>query len=1148
MTPTATKPLFTQAVELHRVGQFAAAAALYERVLTDEPHHIDARYNLGLLHRALGQPAAAAHCLFEVVQRAPEHAGAWRALALAMRALRHPDSEVALRRALRDTPDDAELCAELGLALIDDGRLAEAEPVLRDGTDAHPGNAILHFALGSALHGQRRFDEAAECYRRCLAIDGGLASAHNNLGLVLIELRLPRDGCAALHRALALNPGDAAALNSLGTGLEGQGDVAAAETAYRRALSLRPDYLHALNNLGQSLARRHETTAGIACRRRAVVVQPDLGEPYTALGSAALEQDRLAEAERLHRRALRIDPQHLAALTNLGLVRQIQGRAEEASALQRCTLVLDPACADGHANLGLLLWLKRDGPAAERSLSRALLLDGALGPAHLNRGMIRLQHGDLAGGWPEYQWRFRAKGYTDRAIAAPLWGGEDLAGRSILVWREQGVGDEILFSSCYADLVARAGRVVIECDARLVGLFARSFPAARVRAETAAPDGGETVVPPDADVHAPAGRLPMLLRGRLAAFPPRPGWLVADPTRVAAWRDRLQALGPGLRLGFAWRSQLMTTDRRSAYTRIEEWAPVFTVPGIHLVNLQYGDCAAELAEAERRFGVTIHRWADLDLRDDFEGTAALIANLDLVVSPATSVGELAAAVGTPTWRLGGPDWTQLGSAVRPWFPAMRLFQPGSGESLADTLAAVARHLRRLAAPRKEAAPAPALEPDVEAAVQTAIARYRAGDLPGAAALAHEALAGRPRHPVAHHLLGVICKRRGDTDAAVTHFAAATAADPGNAAAHAGLADALRLLGRSDAAGSAQRNAIAAQPDAAEHWVNHTAALSGAQRVDEAERACRRALRLRPDLALAHTHLGNLLAAGGRRDGAARAHRRALALDPAFADGHTNLGTVLLGLERFADAAASLRRALAVNGGLAAAWTNLGNACAALGAVMEAEAHHRKAITLDAGLADAHSNLALLLHRQHRLEEALAEYRQALAVDPRNAQAHHNLAFLLLEQGELRHGWTEHDWRFATAELRAHDRRFAMRAWRGENVSAARVLVWREQGVGDELMFASCYADLIGRARHVVIECEPRLVTLFARAFPTATVRAPTADPRDADVHVPAGSLPRFVRPSLSRFPGRPSWLAAEAERARAWRARLAGLGPGLMVG
>ncbi|HEY0832865.1 MAG TPA: tetratricopeptide repeat protein, partial [Azospirillum sp.] len=698
MTSTAIEPLFARAVELHQAGQFVQAAALYERVLEDDPQNIDARCNLGLLHRAAGRFDAAAHCLFEVVRQSPEHAGAWRGLALSMRALRLPDTEVALRRALRDAPDDAELSVELGLTLLETGRSG--------------------------------------------------------------------DGIAALRRALALSPDDATTLNNLGTGLERQGAFVEAETAYLRALTLRPDYARALNNLGHTLAGLGRATDGAIHRRRAIVVEPDRGEPYTALGSVALEQDRLADAERLHRWALRLDPQHLAALTNLGLVRQIQGRTEEAMALQRRTLVLDPTCADGHSNLGLLHWLRRDGPAAERHLSHALLLDGSLGPAHLNRGMIRLEHGDLAGGWPEYQWRFRAKGYTDRAIAAPLWCGEDLAGRSILVWREQGVGDEILFSSCYADLVARADRVVIECDARLAGLFARSFPTALVRAETVAADGGETIAHPDADRHAPAGRLPMLLRGRLAAFPPRPGWLVPDSARVAAWRDRLAALGPGLRVGIAWRSQLMTTDRRAAYTRIDQWGPVFAVPGVHLVNLQYDECAVELEEAERRFGVTVHRWADLDLKNDFEGTAALIANLDLVVSPATSAGELAAALGTPTWRLGGPDWTVLGSAVRPWFPAMRLFRPRPGETLADTLATVARDLRRLAEPKAaapEPSPQPPPEPDVEGTVQAAIARYRAGDLGGAAALAHEAIAGRPRHPVAHHLLGVVTKRRGDVE-------------------------------------------------------------------------------------------------------------------------------------------------------------------------------------------------------------------------------------------------------------------------------------------------------------------------------------------------------------------------------------------------
>jgi hypothetical protein len=244
-----------------------------------------------------------------------------------------------------------------------------------------------------------------------------------------------------------------------------------------------------------------------------------------------------------------------------------------------------------------------------------------------------------------------------------------------------------MFSSCYADLIARAGHVIIECDPRLVGLFARSFPTATVRAAGGAPD--------DFDVHVAAGSLPLHLRRALADFPARPGWLVPDPGRVASLRARIAALGPGPVVGIAWRSGLITPERAGLYTQLADWGPVFAAPGVRFVNLQYDDCAAELAAAGARFGVTVHRWPDLDLRNDLEGAAALTASLDLVLTAGTSVAEMAGALGVPVWRFGAcGEWTALGAAVRPWYPSMRSFTPAPGEGMAGVLARMGRELAR----------------------------------------------------------------------------------------------------------------------------------------------------------------------------------------------------------------------------------------------------------------------------------------------------------------------------------------------------------------------------------------------------------------------------------------------------------------------
>ncbi|ALG73290.1 hypothetical protein VY88_24060 [Azospirillum thiophilum] len=1149
-----------RATVLQRLGRRQEAADAYARALTMGPDNLNARFNYGVLQREMGRIAPAANAFYAVVQADPSHSTAWRHLALCLRGLRHPDAEVCLRRALADAPTDDEVSGALGALLNQDARYAEAREVLAPAVEAYPDDTVLRFGLGSALFGMHRLVEAVAQFRRVLDIAPTLQGACNNLGVALLDLGEADAAAPVLRRAVALSPDDAMVANNHGTALENRDDpghdpaydLEQPARWYRRALRLRPEYGKALINLAGVHAANRQTDRAVDLYRRSVAADPGNAEAYANMAGQRLDRDDPAGAEQLYLRALAIDPHRPATLTAYGLALQLQGRIAEAEAAHRRALTIDGRNAEAAGNLGMLIWqYRQDAAAAEPWMSLALSINPALGTAHLNRGLLRLAGGDLAGGWDDYRWRFRAKGYVNRRIGAPPWNGEDPADQRLMVWREQGVGDEILFASCYRSLIALAGHVVVECDRRLVTLFARSFPQATVRAQSVDEDGRELVQPPDVDAHVPAGNLPWLLRGRLPDFRAASPWLVPDPALVERWGQRLAALGPGLRVGIGWRSQLMTTERRASYVMLEHWGAVFAVPGLVFVNLQYGDCEAELEAAEARFGVTIHRWADLELKDDFDGAAALIANLDLAISPAMSAGELAGALGVPVWRFGMRDWTQLGTAVRPWFPSMRLFQPSPGEGLEQVLAAMALELRRLARPAPVALqrqiPVESVQTmaDPDRRTAEAVALYRSGDADAAHALVRTVIDAAPGHPVALHLAGVLAKRRGALEEAVELLVRASAADPHNAAAHAALCETLQGLGRLDDAERISRNCVAVQPEGAGQWVNRTALLRSLGRVGPAWSAVRHALRLRPDLAPAHGHWGELM---DRPEDAVAAHRIATALVPAAADTLSNLGGALHKIGRFGEAERLLDRATRCDPNLAAAWTNRGNALAALGRVAEAELCHRAAIDHAPSFAEAHGNLACLLQRQNRRTEALAAFDAALEADPKYAQGHYNRSLLLLEEGALRAGWTGHEWRFGTPEFQSQRRKFSMRPWRGENIAGRRLLVWREQGVGDEILFASCYEEAMRRAGRLVIECDRRLIPLFSRSFPDADLRSESADPRDVDVQVAAGSLPRLLRADLKRFPGRPSWLVPDPALVERWRQRLSALGPGLRVG
>ena len=1071
-----TQAALLRAVERHRAGAVAEAAALYDRVLTLAPGHGDALHLSGVAETALGR---------------------WP------RAVRR------LQTALILDPDFAEAWSSFG---------------------------ALFAAMGQA-------DTAALCHARALAITPPLPAALAGLAAAARALAVARHGAgdpggavAAGTVALVIDPADAVAWNNLG-------GVGEDEALFRRAALSRPGYARAHLNRGRAAARVKWLDRAVTQLTRAVALEPDGAEAYGPLALALRDGDRLDGAERVLQRLCRLAPDDAAAWVDRGTLEQMRGRAGPAGRLMRAGLAHDPACADGLSGLGLLCCAIGAETEGERWLERALTLTPDLAEARLNRGLLRLGRGDLAAGWRDYGWRFRAKGYGQRHPAGTVpWNGRPLSGRTLLVWREQGLGDEILFSSLYGALDRLGGPVVVEADARLVPLLARSFPALTVRADTTDAQGRETLARAGAHVHVAAGSLPLVLRPRLDAFPAAgDGWLVADPVRRDRWRGRLAALGPGLRVGISWRSGLMTTERRHAYTRLDDWGPVLTLPRVTVINLQYDDCAAEIAAAEGRFGVRIHRWDGLDLRNDLEETAALVAELDLVISPATVAGELAGALGVPVWRLGRPDWTRLGSGTRPWFPGMRLWPPGQGQAPASVLPRLAAELVAVLIP-----PQPVDDGLWREDLARAVALYRGGRAEEAETLCRAILdAGRGRGE-AHQLLAVLLRRKGDLTAAAEHFTAATRADAGNAAAWAGLAGTLDGLGHGGVAERAQRAALAADPALASSWLNLSVRLAR-RGTGGAVAAALRAVRLSPGLPAAWVQAGNALEPLDPRR-AESALRRALALDPASAEALSNLGTVWRGGGNLTAAQAVLCRAVAVQPAMAAAWTNLGTVWGNLGRADRAAACHRRALDLSPTLAEAQANLGLMLQREGRVEGAAAAFAAAVAAAPDFAQAHHNLALLLLEHGALRQGWQEHEWRFATPQFAGQQRRLSARPWRGENIAGKRILVWGEQGIGDEILFSAAIPDLMARAGHVVVECEPRLVPLFARSFPGATVRPAGGNAPDVDVQSAAGSLPRFLRPALSRFPARPGWLVADGARTRTMAAWLAGLGPGLKVG
>ncbi|HEY6966731.1 MAG TPA: hypothetical protein VI229_04610 [Burkholderiales bacterium] len=341
-------------------------------------------------------------------------------------------------------------------------------------------------------------------------------------------------------------------------------------------------------------------------------------------------------------------------------------------------------------------------PEAFADFERALALRPDFPLARFHRAMARLLAGDFEHGWDDYELRRLSSDHAQALAGLPRWDGAALAGRTLLITREQGLGDEIMFASILPQLLAQGGRCVLECDPRLLPLLRRSFPS--LTAFGTEPGGGlpASIARASIDAAIEAGSLPVLFRRRSADFPRHAGYLRADPDAVARWRERLAALGPGLKVGLSWTGGVQRTRRALRSLALEQLLPLLRTPGVRFVSLQYtADARADVDALRARHGIEVAHWPEAI--DDYDQTAALVCALDLVVSVCTSLVHLGGALGRPVWVLAplSPEW-RYGAAGEsmPWYPSVRLFRQ---TAYADWAPVVERAARALAASASAAA-------------------------------------------------------------------------------------------------------------------------------------------------------------------------------------------------------------------------------------------------------------------------------------------------------------------------------------------------------------------------------------------------------------------------------------------------------------
>ena len=627
--PANAQALNGAAICLMQLGRVDEARQQWQAAIAADPQLHPAHYCLGALHEQAGEADAAVACYQRAVAAAPDFADGWNSL---------------------------------GNLLKTQKRLPEAEQALREAMRLRPGNAVLY----------------------------------NNLGNVLLEQGQTTEAEIALRESLRLNPDFAQAPFNLANLFMAQGRHEEALPLLQRALMLQPNFAESHVNLGNLHKDLKNYDKAIVCYRRAIESRPDMALAHLNLGHVCLHLKQYAEAEQAYRKALALPGDAGAAWYGLGNLLAQRGLLSEAEVAYQQALALKPDFADAWNNLAVLLKDQRRFAEAEAGYRRALALNPDLPDGRMNLGMLLLTLGRYEEGWALYESRVgagRDDWCTPPALPCPRWQGEDLRGKSLLIWFEQGYGDQIQFLRFIPQLRERClGRLTLVCKPVLKRLFQQSLFAPLIDQLLSEPEARSRHASlASHDFWVFPLSLPLYLGLRADNIPAPLPYLNVDPERARYWTSRLHSDGQR-RIGLVWKgSSINGNDAWRSLPDLQTLAPLWQLQGVHFISLQKGQ-----GEAEARFPPPGQPLLALGSQmEDFADAAAIVSQLDLLISVDTAIAHLAGALNKACWVLLpriGRDWRWGDERDdSPWYPgALRLFRQNTPGDWTEVVSALVK--------------------------------------------------------------------------------------------------------------------------------------------------------------------------------------------------------------------------------------------------------------------------------------------------------------------------------------------------------------------------------------------------------------------------------------------------------------------------
>ena len=539
------------------------------------------------------------------------------------------------------------------------------------------------FQQAVAFHQAGQLAQAERICKQILTYNSQNAEAFHFLGIIACQTGKYPVAVDLIIHAIEIDSKQSPFYYSLANALREQGKFMEAIEAYQQAIRIQPNHADAYNNLGTIFINQNRIDDAIEAYRQAIQIQPNQGEAYYNLGNALHRQEKLEEAIEAYQQAIRIQPNYVDAYNNLGVVLIDHEKLRESVQIYQKTLEIQPNYADAYNNLGNALREQGQLEESIRIFQKATYIQPNHAEAHNNLAMTLLLKGDFKNGWKQYEWRRQCDNFPfeKRDFSQPFWEGTDPKAKSILVWTEQGIGDEIMFSSILPDLLNRNANVIVESDTRMVSLFQRSFPKIRFIPRQNPPNS--QLLNTTVDYQTPIGSLGKWFRTDKNSFIlNRNTYLYACPKKTSEIRKKYQELAKEkILIGISWKStgidQRQTYSKKKKSTLLEHWQPVLAQRNCYFINLQYGNVKQELNEFQKHNNLKIHQDEEIDSLSSLDDFAAQISALDLVISTSNTTVHLAGALGKQVWTLLPhiPDWRwTLEREDTLWYPKMRLFR------------------------------------------------------------------------------------------------------------------------------------------------------------------------------------------------------------------------------------------------------------------------------------------------------------------------------------------------------------------------------------------------------------------------------------------------------------------------------------------